>query len=223
MSVETERILIRLLGRVPVSAAKDSTLRDQGKKPDKGELTREKNSKARNLHRRLDLFHRLMTHEKIGNNRINLGTNPETIDWETMPPEVAAYFQPEFDYQPEDITDFFITSKDYRHFNGELSILISLCRRDQWWSYVSAGVKVRRDYRGEATYVGCLAPSAQPKAAREARESLERSLWGDALGSDDQELPFLFHALNGLQLADAVLGFATTQLERQLAAPTIKS
>jgi len=184
-------------------------------KIDKAAFLKEIKSNAPRLYSRIQKLHDLLQHESFGG-KIDLGTDPRKIDWDAMPPEVAACFKPEFKYQPKDITSFTI-STELDATTGN-SIKIDLKRQDSWWSQVHVGAIVRKDMIGGTSYIGCQAKEAQPKAAREAMAQLGAQLWQHGLteGSEDKELPFIVKDVNELRLTEAVLVFAVGQLENRI-------
>ena len=78
-------------------------------KKDRTTLARERDKMARNLHKKLEILQEIMKHPTIGG-KLNLGTNVEMVNWSLMPQSVAKCFRPEFDYQPEEITQFYAQS-----------------------------------------------------------------------------------------------------------------
>lgn len=178
------------------------------RKLDEVKLRKEVRVKAKDLHNRLELFHEIMGHQKIGN-RLNLGTSFEEINWGEMPGRIAACFKPEFDYQPEEIRGFYISSADDIASSGGRSLKITLERDGRWWSYISSGAIVRKGYHGGVVYAHCSAGHGQPKLARESMKQLKESLWNREL---ERKQNFLMHDINELELCEEMLKFATAEL-----------
>jgi hypothetical protein len=181
----------------------------------KKDLSNEINKKSNDLHRRIERFHTILSN-KFFEGYVNLGTDSEKIDWESMPKAVADCFKPEFLFQPSEITKFRITTKDERQSNGEMGISMQLDRNGQWWSYVHVGAIVRDDYKSGTLYASCSASHGQVTEAREGMSALESSMWGDTQEYKDQHLPHLIHGKNALDLTESVLQFAATQAEKQV-------
>lgn len=202
--------LRRLLTRVPKSEKRESV---ELSKPEVRNLKTEVIDKAKDLHTRLGMFHDLLTGHFEG--RVDLGTDVESINWDAMPQGVAACFKPEFSYQPDEITAFFISSKDNRRSNGRIGTRISLERINKSWSEIQSGAIAReRDgYHSGVTFISCKAPQAQPKEAREAMKSLDDALRRRDLNIKDSAL---MRSLEELNFTESVLEFATSELERHM-------
>lgn len=173
---------------------------------------------ALDLHSRLGLFREILTKDRF-NNRLNLGTDVESINWDAMPEDIANCFKPEFDYQPKEITDFYITTYDTNA--GGLDIRLQLDRNDIWWSTISAGSVVQNmgniiggNYYSGDVFLHCYARHAQLKEAREAMDLLNESLWE----KDQRHINSknMYHSLESLQIAESILEFSTAEIRRQV-------
>lgn len=207
MSIEQLKHIKDLLDETP-GPVSPSVREKITRKLDETKLKREVRMKAKDLHNRLESFHEIMGHPKI-ENRLNLGTSFEEIDWDKMPERIAACFKPEFDYQPEEIRGFYISSEDDIASSGGRSLKITLERNGRWWNYVSSGAIVRKDYHGGMVYIHCSAGHGQSKLARESMEQLNESLWNRELEGKQN---FLMHDINELELCEEMLKFATAEL-----------
>jgi len=176
-------------------------------------IRRELRQKTEDLHNRLMLVSKILNDKKF-NNKLDLGTNPKKINWDEMPKEIADCFRPEFGYQADEITSFAISSKR-EESNGEISLQIGLNRNNQWWSYIGAGAIVRQGYTSGTEYIGCQAKLAQPKKAREAMEALDKSLWEKGRKGENDPLTQERHGLNSLELAESLLQFTASELEKR--------
>ena len=192
-------------------------------KKDRTTLARERDRMARNLHKKLGILQEIMKHPTIGG-KLNLGTNVEMVNWSLMPQSVAKCFRPEFDYQPEEITQFYAQSSDL-NAGEERFVGIHLDRNGLWWSYVQAGSIVRRKNgrlsRLECmggTYISCYASQAQPKAAREAMGEIHHSLSLDSSGREPEggELQFIIIDINELRLGEDILNFVMGEIQNRM-------
>ena len=219
MALEQLRHLKGLLdGSLGVEAGKIR----MGKK-DRILLARRRDRMAMNLHKELGILQKIMKHETIGG-KLNLGTKVEEVNWALMPESVAKCFKPEFDYQPEEITEFYVEYSDHGA-EGERSVGIHLSRNRLWWSYVQAGSLVRRkggplsglECMGSA-YMSCRASEAQPKAAREAMSELNQSLWLDSSGRspEGKELPYIINDINEFRLGEDILNFVMAEIQNRI-------
>ena len=193
-------------------------------KKDRAAMARKRDKMAVALHTELDILREIMEHETVGG-KLNLGTKVEEVNWALMPESVARCFRPEFDYQPEEITEFSAEYSD-RGVDGQRSIEIRGSRNGQWWSYVEVGSIVRRkagllsglECMGSA-FIDCYAPQAQPKAAREAMRELDESLWLDASGrriEEKSQLPFIVNDINELRLGEDLLNFVMAEIQNRI-------
>lgn len=219
MTLNTLENIEAKLRKVPVKKQtpieKISTKIDEAKL--KNDLKHEIRRKSNDLHKRIERFHKILS-GKFFEGHVDLGTDPEKIDWESMPKAVADCFKPEFSFQPSEITKFRITTKDNRQSNGEMEIAMQLERNGQWWSYVNVGAIVRDDYKSGTLFAHCSAAHGQVTEAREAMESLESSMWGRDQKFEDQQLSHLLHGKNTLDVTESVLQFAAVQAEKQATA-----
>jgi hypothetical protein len=160
----------------------------------------------KDLQRKLEVIDEVMIHPII-NNRLNLGSSVEEVNWDLIPERLVACFKPEFEYRPEEITGLYISSEESVALDGERSLKITLERNGEWWSYVSAGAIVRNDFHGGTTFARCSAEHDQPKLAREAMKALKDFMC--------EEESLTMNDINELEFCNEMLKFATTELERQ--------
>ena len=196
------------------------------RRKDRIALARERDRMARDLHKKLGLLQEIMKHPTIGG-KLNLGTNVETVNWSLMPESVAKCFRPEFDYQPEEITQFYAQSSDMSA-GEERFVGIYLDRNGSWWSHVQAGSIVRRkngrlsrlDCMGYA-YIECNASQAQPQAAREAMGGIKHSLSLHSSGREPEgeELGFIISDINKLRLGEDILSFVMAGIQNRIQTP----
>ncbi len=166
--------------------------------------------RAKKLHKNISALRELVKEHFDGT--IDLETDVERINWSEMPPEIAACFRPEFDYQPEDITSFKITFRSGT--TGGEAIEIRLKRLDSWWAKVGTGVYYRKDYHSDNLRASCEASQAQIRPAREAMKNLNHYIWDDeTIHVDDKSL---LKTQYGLQISEAFFEFTIGEIKRQV-------
>jgi len=143
---------------------------------------------------------------------LDLGTDVKLVNWEVMPESVRRCFEPEFGFQPENITGFKLVSNEKVASNGGHYIKIEMERNRMWWSYLSAGLIIRRGetYYAPAVYARCIASEKQVKEAREAMEEL--NFWPRAATSNERSL--LRHETE-LRITYDLLAFVETEFGKQ--------
>jgi len=147
--------------------------------------------------------------EGYANGVIELGTKEDEINWGNMSEGLRQAFQPEFTFQPEEITSFKISCSGKTGGNGERNIVIDLQRNGMPWSYVHAGAIVRDNYVAPSIYANSQTPIAQVKAARMGLEALKPGYKNCQEKRESQ----LLHDQEELSILKDVLNFAVTELE----------
>jgi len=183
-------------------------------KAERKRVVKEVRQKAEDLHSCLGMLHEVLT--EGFKNHLPLGEDPEQINWELMPRMIANCFRPEFDFQPEDITAFYISVRD-DSTTGNRQVGLRLDRENRWWSCLDLGTIVRKDYSGGLSHIHCLAPIGQKREAREAMKELDSSLWGEE--SKDTRGRMLKRDVRELGLLEEFLGFVVGEMERQIEQP----
>jgi len=165
----------KVLGKgLPVSMRKAPAEEDR-----ESQIQEEHSMTERELKREVRRLHGAI--EKVGKilavsgleGKVSLGTDVEEIRWDLMGANTAGYFRPEFEFQPEDITDFYIKYETGQQ-GGYHGLVIRLKRNDRHWSTISANAFNRKsdNYISPSTHISCQAPQAQVAAARHVREGL---------------------------------------------------
>ena len=180
-----------------------------------GELRIEHDKAADELHANLMKFHAVLSDPRVGG-EVTLGTDPKKINWRNMSHAVAACFRPEFTFQREEITRFYITTDNDKARN-EMRIKIALERFHSDWSEVAFGVVVGSPFTPEGDVeIRCEADMAQVTAAREAMATLDEGLWGPTSISDAKDLRNLVRSSCVIKEGQMLLEFAVGVLEKQL-------
>ena len=176
-------------------------------------LQREVEKRVISLHFRIGSLKEILDESFEG--RLDLGTDPERIRWDQMPEKIAACFQPEFERQPEDITEFSISIRELELYAAASTrqVRLMLGQGDHWQRLVNLGVTTRPDYHGGPYFVYCSISHGQQKEAREA--GFNKFTWGSKL-TGDRERNELKSRIRGLDLTDAFLEFTVGEMERQV-------
>lgn len=184
-------------------------------------LRRENTQSAKDLKTRIGALGEILGSE-IFEGRLELGVNPKEIDWIQMPEPVKNIFKPEFSYQPEDITDFGITTGRDGCL-GSADLRISLYRREMPWIYIVANAIVRPKYASSSVSVICQHSPSQIKEGREAIQVLEKSLFVDndeierlVRSEDGEEAGQLIRSLKSLELGGEILNFVAGQVRKRI-------
>jgi len=138
---------------------------------------------------------------------LDLGVNPDEINWKSMPGDLVNIFKPEFAFQPEEITSFCI--KPTTASPEGVGIRIDLKRNKSYWSHVLVEAIVRKDYVAGSSYISCESDISQVKAAREAMQFLNDSLWG-------RNPSQLVRSYNELVFGEKVLNFVVGEVKRRI-------
>ena len=199
--------------RLPIPQNPITSALEMMRQKTKAELQTEHDRLANELYTSLVKFHSLLSNSEVGG-KIDLGTNPKKIDWRNMSHAQAQCFKPEFTFQPEEITGFYISTSDNRLI---MCIELSLERQSEAWSYIVASVMARSEYKAGCIEVDCVAGNGQITSAREAMKIMREGLRGATTSTDAQDLRNLVYSSNSLKEGQMLLEFAVGTLEKQLA------
>jgi len=145
---------------------------------------------------------------------LNLGTEAESINWQAMPEGLKNCFEPEFGFQPEEITSFRLESDERVGSDEEANIKIKMERNGKRWSEVGVSFIAFRDesYYSTSVHGVCFAGVIRERAegTREAMEELKS--WPKAATSDEV---LRLRREKELGIIDEVLTFAKAELQRQ--------
>ncbi|MFH0943491.1 MAG: hypothetical protein V1810_04970 [Candidatus Beckwithbacteria bacterium] len=109
---------------------------------------------------------------KITDGLVELSTNEDLIDWNRMPENLKRVFQPEFTFQPEEITRFYFACSPISEDDVARTITLRLERNNFPWSFIIAHAIVNEDNIEPWVEVGCFASQGQVTAAREGLQAL---------------------------------------------------
>jgi hypothetical protein len=142
--------------------------------------------------------------------KLSLGTDVEEIRWDLMGANIAGYFRPEFEFQPEDITDFYIKYKSGQE-GGQQGLEICLDRMGSWWSYIIAEAYNRKDdgYISPSITILCSSDHGQIAAARRVREDLD-----DYPTRRGGQIDTFLKEIKNLGLVTEVVSFTIASLEQ---------
>lgn len=192
-------------------------------KMDIRQLRGENTESAKGLKKKIGKLGEILNSEMF-EGRFDLGVDPEKIDWEQMPEPVRDIFQPEFSFQPEDITDFKITIGK-EGYPGSADLDISLYRMNRPWIYVAAHSIVRRrpDHASGSISVSCQHSPSQVREGRVAMQALEKSFYVDdesleklVKDGDFKEAGQLVRSIRSLVLGGEILNFVVGQVDKRV-------